>query len=180
MLKSSIRNAARSVRSWLKAIRKMTCVKWNSCKFFHVAANIDKHGVSKYLGYLCNGFQGVPVIVAVAIVCFGILMLTELTSNTATAATFLPIVAAVAISMGQNPLLFAIPTALAANCSYMLPVGTPPNAIVFGSGLVRLPDMAKAGMWLNLVLVPIIVGLVWLLGPWVFGIEVGTLPDWAR
>jgi sodium-dependent dicarboxylate transporter 2/3/5 len=145
-----------------------------------LSANIEKHGVSKYLGTLCNGFQGVPVIVAVAIVCFGILMLTELTSNTATAATFLPIVGAVAISMGQSPLLFAIPTALAANCSYMLPVGTPPNAIVFGSGLVRLPDMAKAGMWLNIILVPIIVGLVWLLAPWVFGVEIGVLPEWAK
>jgi solute carrier family 13 (sodium-dependent dicarboxylate transporter), member 2/3/5 len=145
-----------------------------------LAANIEKHGVSKYLGYLCNGFQGMPVIVAVAIVCFGILMLTELTSNTATAATFLPIVAAVAVSMGQSPLLFAIPTALAANCSYMLPVGTPPNAIVFGSGLVRLPEMARAGVFLNLILVPVVVGLVWLLAPWVFGVEVGVLPEWAR
>ena len=86
-------------------------------------------------------------------------MLTELTSNTATAATFLPIAAALALSLGQNPLLFLIPTALAANCSYMLPVGTPPNAIVFGSGLVTLPQMARAGLLLNVLLVPILVGL---------------------
>jgi hypothetical protein len=57
----------------------------------------------------------------------------------------LPIVAALAVSLGENPLLFLIPTALAANCSYMLPVGTPPNAIVFGSGHVTLPQMARAG-----------------------------------
>ena len=119
-------------------------------------------------------------IVAVTVICFGILLLTELTSNTATAAAFLPIAGSIALSMGQNPLLFLVPVALAANCSYMLPVGTPPNAIVFGSGLVRLPDMAKAGMLMNLLLVPILVGLVWLLGPYVFGIEVGVLPDWAR
>lgn len=145
-----------------------------------LAGNIEKHGLSKYLGSLCASFDGFPVIVAVAIVCFGILMLTELTSNTATAATFLPIAASVAISMGQSPLLFVIPTALAANCSYMLPVGTPPNAIVFGSGLITLPQMAKAGMLLNLLLVPIIVGLLWILGPWVFGIELGTIPDWVK
>jgi len=76
--------------------------------------------------------------------------------------------------------LFLIPCALAANCSYMLPVGTPPNAIVFGSGLVRLPEMAKAGILLNLLLVPVLVGLLWLLGPYIFGIEVGVIPDWAR
>jgi sodium-dependent dicarboxylate transporter 2/3/5 len=145
-----------------------------------LAGNIEKHGLSKYLGALCQGFEGFPVIVAVAIVCFGILMLTELTSNTATAATFLPIVASVAISMGQSPLLFVVPTALAANCSYMLPVGTPPNAIVFGSGMITLPQMAKAGMLLNLLLVPILVGLLWILGPWVFGIELGAIPDWVK
>lgn len=145
-----------------------------------LAGAIEKHGVSRYLGQLCQGLDHLPVIGAVAIVCFGILMLTELTSNTATAATFLPISASVAISMGQNPLLFMIPTALAANCSYMLPVGTPPNAIVFGSGLIRLPQMARAGMLLNVLLVPIIVGLVWLLGPLVFDIHPGVLPAWAH
>lgn len=145
-----------------------------------LAQNMDKHGLSKYLGYLCEGLAGVPLIVAVCTICFGILLLTELTSNTATAATFLPIAASVGLSMGQNPLLFLIPTALAANCSYMLPVGTPPNAIVFGSGQIRLPDMAKAGLWMNLLLVPIIVGLLWLFGPWVFGIEDGVVPDWAK
>lgn len=145
-----------------------------------LASSIERHGLARYLGQLCQGLDGIPVIFAVATICFGILLLTELTSNTATAATFLPITASVAIGMGENPLLFAIPAALAASCSYMLPVGTPPNAIVFGSGLVRLPQMARAGIWLNLLLVPILVGLVWLLGPLVFGIEAGTLPDWAR
>jgi sodium-dependent dicarboxylate transporter 2/3/5 len=145
-----------------------------------LAGNIERHGLSKYLGELCRGFEGFPVIVAVGIVCFGILMLTELTSNTATAATFLPIAASVAVSMGQSPLLFVVPTALAANCSYMLPVGTPPNAIVFGSGLITLPQMARAGLLLNLLLVPIIIGLLWILGPWIFGIELGIIPEWAR
>lgn len=145
-----------------------------------LAGNIEKHGLSRYLGGLCAGLDGVPMMAILCVVCFGILMLTELTSNTATAATFLPIAAALALSLGENPLLFLIPTALAANCSYMLPVGTPPNAIVFGSGHVTLPQMARAGMWLNILLVPIIVGLVLLLGRWVFGIEPGVVPAWAR
>lgn len=145
-----------------------------------LAGNIEKHGLSRYLGELCNGLGGVPVLLALAVVCFGILMLTELTSNTATAATFLPIVAALALSLGQSPLLFLIPCALAANCSYMLPVGTPPNAIVFGSGCITLPQMARAGLLLNLLLVPILVGLVWLLGPLIFGLEPGVVPAWAR
>jgi sodium-dependent dicarboxylate transporter 2/3/5 len=145
-----------------------------------LAANIDKHGLSTYLGTLTGGLDGAPMLAVLCVVSFAILMLTELTSNTATAATFLPITAAVAVSLGQNPLLFVIPTALAANCSYMLPVGTPPNAIVFGSGRVPLPAMAKAGFVMNVVLVPIVVGLVLLLGPSIFGFQIDQVPDWAK
>ena len=105
--------------------------------------------------------------------------MTELTSNTGTAATFLPIIGAIAISLGENPLLLLIPTALAANCSFMMPVGTPPNAIVFASGQLTLPQMARAGWLLNLLLVPLVVAVVWFLGPWVFGIQTGVLPDWV-
>ncbi|MGE3843902.1 MAG: SLC13 family permease [Vicinamibacterales bacterium] len=144
-----------------------------------LADNIERHGVSRFLGDLAGGMIGVPVLLVLCVVCFGILMLTELTSNTATAATFLPITAALAITLGQNPLLFVIPTALAASCSYMLPVGTPPNAIVYGSGLVTLPQMARAGVLLNILLVPILVGLVLALGPVVFGIHIDTVPGWA-
>lgn len=144
-----------------------------------LAGLIDKHGLSRFLGELCGGLEGLPVLLTLAVISFGILMLTELTSNTATAATFLPIAAALAVSLGQNPLLFLVPTALAANCSYMMPVGTPPNAIVFGSGRITLPQMAKAGMWLNIALVPILLGAMWLLGGWVFGLELGVVPGWA-
>lgn len=145
-----------------------------------LAGHIEKHGVSRYLGELCGALHGVPMLLTLAIVCFGILMLTELTSNTATAATFLPIAAAIAVSLGQNPLLFVIPTALAANCSFMMPVGTPPNAIVFGSGHVTLPQMARAGLLLNLIMVPVILGLVLLLGPLVFDLQLDVLPDWVK
>jgi sodium-dependent dicarboxylate transporter 2/3/5 len=136
-----------------------------------LAANIEQHGLSSYLGQ-AGALQGVPVALTLVVVCFGILMLTELTSNAATATTFLPIAGTLALSLGQDPLTFLIPTALAANCSYMMPVGTPPNAIVFGSGRITLPQMAKAGVLLNVLLVPIILGLLWLIGPWVFGVAI--------
>jgi sodium-dependent dicarboxylate transporter 2/3/5 len=145
-----------------------------------LAGTIERHGLSTYLGSLAGGLEGFPMLLILAVVCFGILLLTELTSNTATAATFLPITGALALSLGQNPLLFLIPTALAANCSYMLPVGTPPNAIVYGSGRVPLPDMARVGLLLNVVLVPIVVGAVLVLGTVVFGIEVDVVPQWVK
>jgi solute carrier family 13 (sodium-dependent dicarboxylate transporter), member 2/3/5 len=145
-----------------------------------LAGNIERHGLSVYLGGLAGGLEGLPILLILSAVGFGILLLTELTSNTATAATFMPITAALALSLGQNPLLFLIPTALAANCSYMMPVGTPPNAIVYSSGLVTLPQMARAGLVLNVVLVPVVVGLLLLLGPAIFGLELGVVPAWAR
>lgn len=145
-----------------------------------LSAMIERHGVSRYLGSLADGLGGVPVVLVVCLISFTILMLTELTSNTATAATFLPIVAATAVSMGQNPLLFLIPTALASNCAFMLPVGTPPNAIVFSTGAVTLPQMARAGFVLNVAMVPVIVGLVLLLGPWVFDVRLDVIPAWVK
>ena len=144
-----------------------------------LAGNIERHGLAAYLGTLAGGLEGLPLLLVLAVVCFGILLLTELTSNTATAATFLPITGALALSLGQNPLVFLVPTALAANCSYMMPVGTPPNAIVYGSGLITLPQMARAGLLLNVALVPIVLGLLLLLGPLIFDLELHRVPGWA-
>lgn len=145
-----------------------------------LAGGIEAHGVAAWLGTLFEGAEMLPALLLVAVICMLILMLTELTSNTATAATFLPVVAAVAVAIGENPLLLLVPAAMAANCSFMLPVGTPPNAIVFGSGRITLPQMAMAGWWLNVAFVLLIVGMVYVIGPFVFGIEPGVLPEWAR
>ena len=162
----------------------MRAVPWGVLLLFggglSLAAAIERHGLSTYLGVLAQGLDAIPMLLTLAIVSFGILMLTELTSNTATAATFLPVAAAVALALDQNPLLFLVPTALAANCSYMMPVGTPPNAIVYGSGHIALPQMVRGGLWLNVLLVPLFVSLMLLLGQAVFGIEQGIVPAWAR
>jgi solute carrier family 13 (sodium-dependent dicarboxylate transporter), member 2/3/5 len=79
-----------------------------------------------------------------------IIFLTELTSNIATTATFLPVVGAIAIDAGIDPIVLAVPVTFAASCAFMLPVATPPNAIVFGSGMLTIPKMVRAGMMLNL------------------------------
>jgi sodium-dependent dicarboxylate transporter 2/3/5 len=98
-----------------------------------------------------------------------IIFLTELTSNTATTATFLPVVASVAVGMGQAPMVLVLPAVIAASCAFMLPVGTPPNAIVFASGLVPLPRMARVGLILNVIFSILIPLLVLSVGAWVFG-----------
>jgi sodium-dependent dicarboxylate transporter 2/3/5 len=91
-------------------------------------------------------------------------------SNTATAAAFLPVVGALAIGIGVDPLLLVVPAALAASCAFMMPVATPPNAIIFATGRVTIPQMARAGVWLNLLFVALLTVAVMLLAGPVFGI----------
>ena len=89
--------------------------------------------------------------------------MSELTSNTAQVATMLPILAALAPVLGVPPALLLLPATIAASCAFMMPVGTPPNAIVFGTGLVRMPQMIKAGFWLNVSGILLITALTYLL-----------------
>ena len=94
-----------------------------------------------------------------------IIFLTELTSNVATTTTFLPVVGAIALESGFDPLLVAVPVTLAASCAFMLPVATPPNAIVFGSGLLTIPKMMRAGIALNLIGIVVVTAAAFLLAP---------------
>ena len=106
----------------------------------------------------------------VALIALVVVFLTEVTSNTATTAALVPVLAGVATSVDLPPLSLALPVAVAASLAFMLPVATPPNAIVFGSGHLRIPQMAKAGFYLNILGVILITAFVTLLGPAVFGI----------
>ena len=99
-----------------------------------------------------------------------VIFLTELTSNIATAATFLPLVAAIATGLGQPPLLLAIPAAVAASYAFMMPVATPPNAIVYSSGAIPMSQMVRAGIYLNVIGAFAIVAIVYLLMNAVFGL----------
>ena len=135
-----------------------------------LANAVADSGLAAWIGSELSGLQALPVVVLVLAVTVLLVFLTELTSNTATAATFLPVVAALAVSLGQSPLLFAVPAVLGVSLAFMLPVATPPNAIVFGSGFVTIPQMVWAGLWLNLFGIVVIMAAVYsLLGP-VFGI----------
>lgn len=122
-----------------------------------LSAMFSNSGLSLWIGEISKGLGGLPTVLLILAVGGLILFLTEFTSNTATAATFLPIMGGVAVGIGlteggeHNVLLLTIPVALAATCAFMLPVATPPNAIAFGSGYVKIGDMIKGGIWLNLI-----------------------------
>jgi sodium-dependent dicarboxylate transporter 2/3/5 len=140
-----------------------------------LASAIEANGVSKFLGNASRGLAGLhPLVLLLAITAMTV-FLSELTSNTAQVATMVPVLAAMAPALGINPYVLILACTLGASSAYMMPVGTPPNAIVFGTGLVRLPQMMQAGFWLNLAGILVITALVTLLAATllgrVFGLE---------
>jgi len=146
---------------------------------FALAAAFKESGLSVWIAQQLTGLGGIPTAAMVAAVCTMMTFLTELTSNTATTQMALPLLGSLAVAIKANPLLLMIPATLSASCAFMLPVATPPNAIVFGSGEVRMADMMRAGIYMNLIGVVIITGLLYLLGLAVFNIDPAILPDWA-
>jgi sodium-dependent dicarboxylate transporter 2/3/5 len=116
-----------------------------------LANAVSRTGLAEWLGSSLHAVGALPLIVIVILAATMIIFLTELTSNIATTATFLPVVGAIAIEAGYDPIVLAVPVTLAASCAFMLPVATPPNAIVFGSGMLKIPRMARAGLALNLI-----------------------------
>jgi len=125
-----------------------------------LAAAVKANGVAEFIGTGVTAFGGaVPAIALVLVVVATVIALTELTSNTATTATLVPILAALAPGLGVSPYLLIVPAAMAASCAFMLPVATPPNAIVFGSGYLTIPTMCKAGLWLNMIGIILITAL---------------------
>ena len=122
-------------------------------------------GLAEWIGVELQGIGTLPLIVIVMSVATLIIFLTELTSNTATVATFLPVAGAVAIQSGYDPIVLAVPVTLAASCAFMLPVATPPNAIVFGSGLLTIPKMMRAGFAINVMGILVVTMAAMILAP---------------
>lgn len=135
-----------------------------------LSSMFEKSGLTKVIGDMAAGMAGVPLILVIAVLAGAILFLTELTSNTATGATFIPVAAGIAMGMDVNVLLFAAPVALAATCAFMLPVATPPNAVAYGSGYVTIGQMVRGGIWLNLIGIVLITLASMTLLTWVFGL----------
>ena len=129
-----------------------------------LAAGISASGLDEAIASSMGILEGVPAWLVIACVVVLVIFVTELSSNTATANTFIPILAAVATGLSLAPLPVILAAAMAASCAFMLPVATPPNAVVFGSGRIPLREMIRVGIWLNLVSVPILTGAIWLLG----------------
>jgi sodium-dependent dicarboxylate transporter 2/3/5 len=147
---------------------------------FALAKGFTVSGLSEFIGDKFIGMQDLDPMALVAGISAIVVFLTEVTSNTATSQILLPVVASVAKQIEINPLLLMLPVTLSASMAFMMPVATPPNAIVFASGKLRIRDMIKTGLIINFLAIIMITLQTWFVGTAVFDIDMTTMPSWAR
>lgn len=144
-----------------------------------IANGFAKTGLASFIAGQLGGLEGTSIVIFVAAVVLITIFLTEITSNTATATLLVPIMGSAAIAMGVHPFATIIGACVAASFAFMLPVATPPNAVVFGSGCISIKQMAKAGLWLNILGTILITAFVVYLLPVLWGVDLNVVPEWA-
>ena len=142
------------------AAASVSRVPWDVLVLFggglSLASGIQQSGLALAIGRSTGAAGAMPIALLVLVVAALVVFLTELTSNTAVAAALLPVVTSLAVAVGGDPMLLAVPMVLAASCGFMMPVGTPPNAMVYGTGRIRMPEMLRAGLATNLLFIALI------------------------
>tara|TARA_A100001011_G_scaffold86198_2_gene90358 strand:+ start:3768 stop:5219 length:1452 start_codon:yes stop_codon:yes gene_type:complete len=141
-----------------------------------IASAFGKSGLALWIANLLSTMNGVSLFLLILIIVVSINLLTELTSNMATTAMLLPVLVTMALAINVHPYFLLVSATLAASCAFMLPVATPPNAIVFGSGLLKIEDMFKKGIWMNLFSVIVISLIVYYILPYVFDLSKDLVP----
>ena len=147
---------------------------------FALASGFQNSGLTSWLGEQFSTFSFLPVMAIILIISATTTFTTEFASNTAMASTILPIVAGLAVAIDLNPLLLMIPATISSSTAFMLPVATPPNAIVFGSGYIRIRDMVKIGLIMNLLGLILIALFLSTTAPAIFDIDWNILPEWVH
>ncbi len=162
---------------WKTAVR----IPWNVVLLFGgglaLAGGFKSSGLTAYLASQLTALEGVPMLVFILAVVALTVFLTEITSNTATATLLVPVMGASAIALSIHPFGPIVAACVSASCAFMLPVATPPNAVVFGSGCVNVPQMARAGLFLNFIAILAITLLASYLLPVVWGINLNETPS---
>ncbi|PQJ79698.1 SLC13 family permease [Polaribacter porphyrae] len=130
-----------------------------------LASGFEKSGLAVWIGSQMTALETVPLLVLLLILIASVNFLTEITSNLATTAMLLPVLVSLAAAIGVHPYFLLVGATVAASCAFMLPVATPPNAVVFGSGLLKIEDMVKKGVWLNIASIILLTLVVYFLLP---------------
>ncbi|MBO3099684.1 SLC13 family permease [Gelidibacter pelagius] len=164
------KNKNQRIIGWEDAVK----IPWGIILLFGggmaLAAGFKETGLALWLGSQIDLLIGVSLFLLVFIIIVAVNFLTEITSNLATTAMLLPILAPIAVSLDVNPFVLIVATTTAASCAFMLPVATPPNAVVFGSGYLRIIDMIKSGFWMNLISIIVLTLFVYYILPILWGL----------
>lgn len=142
-----------------------------------IAKGFKDSGLATWIGEQLTVLEGVHLVIVILCVTALVTFLTEITSNTATATMMFPIMASLALALDLHPYALMVAAAIAASCAFMLPVATPPNAIVFGSGYLKIGDMAKSGFWLSIFTIIFVGVMIYFYMPIAWGIDIGTFPN---
>ena len=142
-----------------------------------LAKAFEISGLALWLGELMTSFSVLPLILLILLLIAAVNFLTEITSNLATTAMLLPVLAPLALEINVHPFGLMVGAAVAASCAFMLPVATPPNAVVFGSGYLKIQDMVARGVIMNIFSIILITLMVYIILPIVWGIELSYFPD---
>ena len=152
--------ARRRLLDWETAVK----IPWGLLLLFGgglaLAHGFKITGLSGWVGHRLGGLAGLPTWMMIGLVCLSVTFLTEITSNTATTTILMPVLGAVCVEQGIDPMHLMLPAALSASCAFMLPVATAPNAIVFGTGRVSMGDMVRCGVAINLIGVVVITAVL--------------------
>mgnify|MGYP006093403833 CR=1 FL=1 len=133
-----------------------------------LASGFDSSGLANWIGSQMTSLSSVPLIVLLLILIGAVNFLTEITSNLATTAMLLPVLVSLASAIGVHPYFLLVGATVAASCAFMLPVATPPNAVVFGSGYLKIDDMVKKGIWMNIISIILLTLTVYFILPLVW------------
>lgn len=175
------KNKKRNILKWEEAVK----LPWGILLLFGgglaLAAGFKSSGLAEWIGSQMTLLSGLSLIVLLLVLVAAINFLTEITSNLATTAMMLPILAPIALAIDVHPFLLMVGATTAASCAFMLPVATPPNAVVFGSGYLKIPDMVRAGIWMNLISIVLLTLITFFLLPLLWGFDPGVFPvEWIK
>ena len=142
-----------------------------------LAKGFESSGLAVWIGEQMTSLSGLPILILILVLIAAVNFLTEITSNLATTAMLLPVLAPMALTIDVHPFVLMVGAAVAASCAFMLPVATPPNAVVFGSGYLRIPDMVGKGFFMNIISIFILTFFVYFILPELWDIAINSFPQ---
>lgn len=163
--------------TWEEAVK----IPWGIILLFGggmaLAKAFGDSGLAVWIGQQLVNLENLPLLLLIAVLVTAVNFLTEVTSNLATTAMLMPILATMALALNVHPYMLMVSATLAASCAFMLPVATPPNAVVFGSGHLRIPDMMRSGLWMNLLSIVLISFFIYFMLPFIWDFDPAVIPQ---